>query len=535
MSQTATAAPATDKKPNYAAEIGRQIGLARAAQRDGDEAGTKNFAEAALSALKNVELNYENLDWRQLAEGDTHWLLGNMAGAEKAFRQAMVAAPQQNGGYRRLAELFQAMGRTEDLNKHLDLCLKRFPKEALFLKISAVQAAANQNYDVAIPALAKAFAADPQDAETADALGSCLQNINHFNEAVLYHHRAMELEPKNAGYVIRFGLAMANTTGGEEAAMELFRMALNLNPNLFDAYAFLGREYARVGRTEDARAVFQAGLALAPDNAVLNFFYGQFLQSAGQPKEAAAALDKSIAASEDENMKPAAQFIRAAAMGETPERAPNEFVRNIFDYFSANFEKALKENPQYRSPGTLLALLEQPAVTAVRDIKKQKSRVLDLGCGTGLMGVAIKPYSDALVGVDLSISMLQRANEKGIYSLTRCQDIQSYLDEMPAGSSDLVTAADVFSYIGKLNDIFTAFAQKLSAGALVAFGCEALPESVQGPGYALRDTVRYAHKDSYIRDLAAANGFNILAHQASPIRQFTGEPVDGLFYVLAKK
>jgi len=534
MTQNATAQTDAPTKSNSAADIGRQIGLARAAQRDGDESGAKNYAEAALNSLKSVELNYENLDWRQLAEGDAQWLLGNMAAAEKAFRQAMVAAPQQNGGYRRLAELLQDMGRQEDLQKHLDLCMKRFPKDPLFLKLFAVMAAANQSYSEAIPALAKAFAADPKDAETADALGVCLQNIHHFNEAVLYHNRAMELEPTNALYITRFGLAMAGTNGGEEAAMELFRMALNLNPNLFDAYAFLAREYARVGRTEDARAVFQEGLTRAPDNGVLNFYYGKFLQESGAPKEAAAAFDKTIA-SNDEGSRPAAEFMRAAALGETPERAPEEFIKNTFNYFAPNFEKALQANPQYRSPGTLLELLAQPSVTAVRDIKKQKVRVLDLGCGTGLMGAAIKPYADAMIGVDLSVSMLQRASEKGIYSITRCQDIESYVNEMPAGSADLVTAADVFSYIGKLDEIFAALSKKLPSGALVAFGCEALPESVQGAGYALRNTVRYAHKDSYLRNLAAATGFNVLAQQASLIRQYTSEPVDGLFYVLVKK
>jgi len=527
------AAASQPAKLNVAGDIGRQIGLARAAKRDGDEAGTKNHAEAALASLKSVELNYENLDWRQLAEGDAQWLLGNTTAAEKAFRQAMVAAPQQTGGYQRLAELLQDLGRADDLNKHIDLCVKRFPKDPIFLKLFAAQAAANQNYDDAIPALAKAFAARP-DAETADALGTCLQNINHFNEAVLYHHRAMEMDPSNAAYVVRFGLAMANTAGGSEAAMELFRMAINLNPHLFDAYAYLGREYQQVGRSDDASTVFQDGLARAPDNAVLNYYYGQFLQTSGQAKNAIAAFDKTIAG-EDEKAKSSAIFLRAAAQGETPERAPESFIKNAFDYFAPNFETALKDNPQYRSPGTLLTLLQQPTVTGVRDLKKQTARVLDLGCGTGLMGTVIKPYADALVGVDLSISMLHRANEKGIYSLTRCQDIQAYVDEMPAGAFDLVTMADVLTYIGKLNELFTALAQKLSAGALVAFGCEKLPEENQGPGYALQNTVRYAHKDSYIRALAAQNGFDVLAFQASPTRQYGSETVDGLFYVLGKR
>jgi len=128
--QTNLAQPVTPESAtaNIASDVGRQIGLARASHNDGDEAGAKNHAQAALDILKNVPLNYENLDWRQLAEGDAQWLIGNMAGAEKAFRQAMVAAPQQPGGYQRLFELLTVIGRKEDAQKHLDLCLKKFPK-----------------------------------------------------------------------------------------------------------------------------------------------------------------------------------------------------------------------------------------------------------------------------------------------------------------------------------------------------------------------------------------------------------------------
>ena len=532
MTQNATA-----PKLNMAAEIGRQIGFARTAASHGDTENARHHAEAALANLKNVELNYENLDWRQLAEGDAQWLLGNTAAAEKAYRQAMVAAPSQNGGYQRLAELLQTLGRMEDFAKHLELCAKRFPKDPLFLKMLAVHEAANQNYDAAIPALSRAYSANPNDAETADALGICLQNINQFNEAVLYHNRAVELEPDNAAYVLRFGLAMAGTEGGGEAAMELYRMAIHINPSLYDAYAFLAREMQRMGQTESARTIYQEALVRDPGNALVNFYYGQFLQEAGQGQEAIAHYDKTIGAPDAPAAEiKSARFLRAAALGETPERPPEEFVKIMFNYFAPGFEAAITSNPQYRSPGMLQELLCRPEVTAVRDIKTQSPRVLDLGCGTGLMGMVMKPYAAALMGVDLSQSMLQRANEKEIYAVTRCMDIAAYVrDEMPKGGFDLITAADVLIYLGQLDGIFAGLAEKSEPKTLFAFGCEKLPEETPGPGYALRSTVRYAHKDSYIRALAAQNGFDVLAHADAPLSQCADKTVDGLFYVLAKK
>ena len=41
--------------------------------------------------------------------------------------------------------------------------------------------------------------------------------------------------------------------------------------------------------------------------------------------------------------------------------------------------------------------------------------MLDLGCGTGLAGVAFRPHVDWLVGVDLSPKMIEEARRKALY------------------------------------------------------------------------------------------------------------------------
>jgi predicted TPR repeat methyltransferase len=529
--EAAQTAPAPAK--NVAADVGRQIGLARNAQNNGDAAATQSHAQAALDFLKDVPLNYENLDWRQLAEGDAQWLLGNLAGAEKAFRQAMVAAPQQSGGYQRLYELLSQSGRTEDAKKHLDLCTKKFPKDGFFLKQTAVQAAANQNYDIAIPALANAFAANNDDHEAADALGCCLQNINHFNEAVLYHARALELQPANAAYAVRFGLAIARTDGGLIAAADLFRHAISLNPYFFDAYAQLGYTLQKLGKDDEARIVYEDGLARAPDHAELNYNYGRFLQATDKLKEAAEHYGS--AAKTDAAIAPAAEYLHASLTGEQPpETAPAEFIQSMFDFYAPHFDVSLLDKLGYRSPGVLQNLLLSPAVSHIKDIKTNPQRILDLGCGTGLMGAAIKPYASELVGVDLSPNMLMRAAEKNIYTATRRQDITEFLTDMPPQAFDVVVAADVFIYIGKLDEIFNQLGQKLAAGSLFAFAVEHLPDTAREAAYTLLTTARYAHKDSYIRGLAGKNGFTVAAFDQSAIRTHKEKPVEGLYYVLAK-
>lgn len=513
--------------------VGRQIGLARSAKNKGDANAQKTHAEAALEALKKVELNYENLDWRQLAEGDAQLLIGDHAAAEKAYRQAMVAAPQQSGGYQRLAELLHELGRKDDLQKHMDLCLTKFPDHTAFMKIQAVTAAANEDYSTAIPMLAKAYAADNDDHVVADALGSCLQNMNHYDEAVLYHARALELQPMNAAYAVRYGLAFVGA-GEHEGAAELFRHAINISPNFIDAYAYLGYELQNLNQVDEARKTFEEGLARDPSHPNLNFFYGRLMQQTNDKDAAIKHFDTAAAAKGPE--AETAEFLSTALKGGNPEKAPEKFIRGLFDYYAPNFDASLLQGLQYRAPAVLMELLLRPAVKAVRDITKNAQRVLDLGCGTGLMGMAIKPHAEKLVGVDLSHNMLIRANEKNIYDQTRRSDIVAFIGEISKGEFDLVLAADVFIYVGNLQPVFSGLSGKLDSGSLLAFCCEKLPEDANSnQGFQLQSTVRYAHKDSYVKKLAADFGFDVLTTDDSPVRQNAGQPLDGLYYVLAKK
>jgi predicted TPR repeat methyltransferase len=332
---------------------------------------------------------------------------------------------------------------------------------------------------------------------------------------------------------LRFGLAMAGTEGGLLAAADLFRHAINMDPNFADAYAQLGYTLQKLGQDDEARKVYEDGLSRVPDHADLNFNYGRFLQATDKIAEATQRYE--VAAKSETAIAPAAEYLHASLTGNAPpEVAPQQFVKNLFDFYAPHFEASLLGKLGYRSPGAMHDLLLSPQVQQIKNIKSTPQRILDLGCGTGLMGVVIKPYASELVGVDLSANMIMRAAEKGIYTATRRQEIQEYLTEMPPQVFDIVTAADVLIYIGKLDEIFNQLGQKLAPNTLFAFAVEELPESAPDAEYTLLTTARYAHKDSYIRKLASQNGFNVIAFEQSTIRNHQEKPVQGLYYVLAK-
>jgi predicted TPR repeat methyltransferase len=157
--------------------------------------------------------------------------------------------------------------------------------------------------------------------------------------------------------------------------------------------------------------------------------------------------------------------------------------------------------------------------------------VIDLGCGTGLVGVEIAPHSRRLVGIDLAPNMIEHARGRGIYSELCCTDILTALrqEEESRARYDVVTAADVFIYVGKLDEVIPAIRRVLNSGGLFAFSAEAA-EAVgrSAPeGYRLGLMGRYAHREDYLRGLAEQNGFHVELLRKTRIRFEHRQPVEG--------
>ena len=114
--------------------------------------------------------------------------------------------------------------------------------------------------------------------------------------------------------------------------------------------------------------------------------------------------------------------------GDAPGALPQAYVARLFDDYAPRFDKHLIKNLGYRAPALIA-----DALSAIAPGRRFAS-ALDLGCGTGLMGEALRERVDHLTGVDLSAAMIAKARERGIYDRLAVGDAAAMLRREPPGS-----------------------------------------------------------------------------------------------------
>lgn len=272
--------------------------------------------------------------------------------------------------------------------------------------------------------------------------------------------------------------------GDARGAADLLRETVTQHPEFLAGQFMLGEACELAGETSDAKAAFHAAAVLDPADRL------------------------------------GARLRLARLQGSTARMSP-DYVRNLFDQYAPHFDRELTKALCYCGPQLLRNAIERVAPG------REFERVLDLGCGTGLMGEAIRDCAGELTGVDLSPAMIGAARRKNIYARLEAADILEFLSR-ETGPYDLVLAADVFVYIGDLAPVLHAIA-RVAAGP-VAFTIE----THAGKDFVLLPTLRYAHSEQHLHNAAAESGLEILLLEKVSTRTEKSLPVAGLLAVLSR-
>ncbi|MEW6452890.1 MAG: methyltransferase domain-containing protein [Pseudomonadota bacterium] len=281
-------------------------------------------------------------------------------------------------------------------------------------------------------------------------------------------------------------------------------------------------DYLKRGDPEAAADILEQVVETAPGFATAWFALATIREQMGNRDGAVAAFGKARDADSEDYHGARLHLARLGADEATPAMT-GTYVKRLFDQHAPEFDEALVGRLGYRGPELLLE--------AVRKIAGDKlGAMLDLGCGTGLAGVAFRTYADRLVGMDISPGMIEQAKAKNVYDELAAADLLEFLRANDESKFDLVLAADVFVYCSDLMPIAAASARVMKPGALFAFTVETHP----GSGALLQGTLRYAHGGDHLRAAIAAAGLELRHLVSVSTRTEKGAPVPGLLVIASR-
>ncbi len=210
-----------------------------------------------------------------------------------------------------------------------------------------------------------------------------------------------------------------------------------------------------------------------------------------------------------------------------PSRTKRDQLVDLFDWYANHFERNLVEDLEYVTP--------QQMVRWCADYLPKNlvlERVLDLGCGTGLVGEHLKKEFSVtrLVGVDFSEKMLEKCIEKKIYEETHNKDLRLFLQH---NSTDyhLILASDVFIYLGDLAATLRQAYTRLQPGGYLVFSVE------QDNGWKYtwcRRTGRFQHSLNYLKNLYNQSEYSRMESRSAFLRKERGKWVPGYLVLLQK-
>lgn len=344
---------------------------------------------------------------------------------------------------------------------------------------------------------------DPDEAERLIADGRAREVIARA-EALIAANRA--------GTLARVALGRGLVAVGDAArAVEVLREAGLLSPNVPEILLALGEALAAQGELPGAIGELQRAARLSPRDPRPRWQIARLWLAAGEPDKAETEAEEAAALGADTGE--VAELKSKAAEMRDAVRADAGYVRALFDQFASDYDERMRGRLGYSAPGILRDL-----GGLLLDPRRKNFAVLDLGCGTGLSGVAFKPIAKRLVGVDLSPRMLEKARALKIYDELVEGDVEKPNVD---GTFDIVIAADVLVYLGDLNAVFAVARERLKSDGLWLF----TTERADGVEFELGPKRRYRHSEAYLRRLADAHGFDIASLVECTTRYEAGEGV----------
>lgn len=371
--------------------------------------------------------------------------------------------------------------------------------------ILGIIASKEERYDDAELYFSQAIDINSSNISALINLANIETNKKDFTNAEKHYKRAIDFAPQSLDAHLNYANMLYLSERTSEA-LEEYRKAVIINPLSSESSNNIGIILKDLKEYEEALALMFNAFYMEPtrEEYAVNIAETLVLYGKEKPEEALKAAQNWVTHA-PENVF--AKHTLASLKGENIEDS-TAYSEKLFDNFASNYELVLKKIG-YTLPQSIKQL--------VGDIK---GNIIDLGCGSGLIGQAIKNTQNQIIGVDISQKMLDMAATKKAYSKLIKSGILEFMQTKP--QADLIIAADVFGYLGALDNIISTL-----KGYKVCFSIEELNGN---ENYKISDNGRYKHNPQYIENLLTQNGFQHIKKYNTVLRKENGEDVKGLIY-----
>ncbi len=408
---------------------------------------------------------------------------GQLARAEKAYKQILIHDVENAIAHHLLGRLYYQTERSAAAISSLQHALAVQPNYPDALMDLANMLHEAGQFAQAENCLHQLIQLRPDNAMAYNNLGVLYKDQQRFDEALTVYRRSIELDANDTAALCNLAYALSRVEDFD-GAIQAYRKLLDIEPANVESLKCLAAILRRTGRIPEAVKAFSSWLALEPDNPV------------------------------------ARHLLAACTETSVPQRASDEYVREVFDKFADTFDADLARL-SYRGP----TILEQ---ALLRELGGPNNLyiVLDAGCGTGLCGSVLRPYSQRLIGVDISRKMLDVAEGHKLYDELIEEELGAYLSHH-AAEFDLIASADTFNYFGELTTLLQLARSALRSGGflLATFEVGSITPEL---GYHLHPSGRYCHNRNYISQCCEAAGFTILSLCDDALRTEAGKAVPGI-------
>ena len=491
-------------------QASREINKIKKSLKEGQYSEAEQTAKNTIKTFPDAFISWEIL-------GLVYLTTKKFRDAEKVFKKALELAPKAPSVWYNLAEALYSSG---NLNSAIDGYKKCIELKPDFLnaflrlgKIYVEQGGFSKAEDI----YRKIIDLKKNYAPAHYSLGLVLHQLGRLEEAEKSYKKSILLDPKL--YQAHSNRAVILSTEGRfSEAIASYEEALSFSGDNAIVLNNLGNAYEAVGKIDKAIISFQKAIAIEPKYADAHYNLGITLEKLNRDEEAKKHLKLALEAKSDFED---AKYMLSALEGIFIPSAPSSYVKNLFDGYANNFENSLVKKLEYNIPEKLSKLILAKTQT------KSYGAVLDLGCGTGLLGDLIKDRCEYLEGVDISPMMIHKAREKQVYDSLKCENITDYLATANL-QFDNIVATDVFIYVGELSKIFKHIKKRSEISGHFSFSTEHSNKEK----YYLEKTGRYSHSRDYIERLCLEHGFELKHFQVQNLRKEESGYIEGGLYIL---